>query len=76
MVSTIVPNRATKPSATLALHEARTVSSAVSNRATAKHSTALMYGVATTVSTAVPNRATRDICIRRCGKSLLKKEKE
>ena len=32
-----------------------------------------MYGVATTVSTAVPNRATRDICIRSCVKSPLKK---
>ena len=52
MVSTIVPNRATKPSATLALHEARTVSSAVSNR------------------------ATRDMRIRRCGKSQLKERKK
>ena len=49
-----------------------TVSTIVSNRATAKRSNALMWRVADTVSSIVPNRATRDICIRRCAKSPLK----
>ena len=50
-----------------------TVSTIVSNRATAKRSNALMWRVAVTVSSVVPNRATRDICIGRCVNAPLKR---
>ena len=58
------------------IHVARntTVSTIVSNRATAKRSNALMWRVADTVSTIVPNRATRDNRIRRCVKAPLKNQ--
>ena len=52
------------------------VSANASNRAAAKLSNALTYGEATMVSTIVPNRATRDMRIRRCGKSQLKERKK
>ena len=59
------------------IHVARsaTVSTIVSNRATAKRSNALMWRVADTVSSIVPNRATRDNRIRSCVNALLKKRR-
>ena len=50
-----------------------TVSTIVSNRATAKRSNALMWRVADTVSSIVPNRATRDNRIRSCVNAPLKR---
>ena len=59
------------------IHVARsaTVSTIVSNRATAKRSNALMWRVADTVSSIVPNRATRDNRIRSCVNAPLKKRR-